>query len=122
MNKILGFFLGIAMCFIGIWLLLSNINVDNISFYKLGNVNTAPILIIALIIFIVVAVVKSEWYTWTLVGLDIVMIIISVIMGTHFSLKHMSALQLILMVLLFAVGLGLIIRGLFVKDKKADSE
>lgn len=122
MKSLLNFLLGIIMCGLGVYLLLDNITVSSLNFYRLGSVNTAPVLIILLILFVVIAVVKSEWWSYLLIFIDFIGIIISVIMGTSFHLKPMSAFTLILMVVVFAVGLGLIIKSLFGLNKAEKGE
>lgn len=71
---------------LGVFLLLSNIHVSSLSFYILGNINSASILII-----------------------------LSVILGTRFTFAYMSALDLVLMIYVFAVGL--VLRGLVHNNK-----
>jgi hypothetical protein len=55
--------------------------------------------------------VSSSKLAWGLAAADVLMIVISVLMGTRFYLRHMSALTLIVIVLMFAIGVGLIIAG-----------
>lgn len=71
---------------LGVFLLLSNIHVSSLSFYILGNINSASILII-----------------------------LSVILGTRFTFAYMSALDLVLMIYVFVVGL--VLRGLVHNNK-----
>lgn len=122
MKQLLQFLIGIALCGLGIFLLLSNINVSSLTFYRIGEISTAPILIILLIIFVIIAVVVSKWWSYLLVFIDIVGMIISVIIGTHFTFRSMSALTLVIMVAVFAIGVGLIIKSLFniSKDENKD--
>lgn len=110
--------LGGVFFLLGIGFFLANINVGNLHFYMFGRVSSAPILVILLIVFIVLAIVKTKWYTVGLIFLDILLIIFSVIMGTNFTFKRMSALTLVLMVLVLSVGLGLIMKALMDREKK----
>ena len=48
--------------------------------------------------------------------------IISVIAGTKFSLRHMSAFDLVLMIGVFSVGLGLFLKGLLGIKKDSDNK
>lgn len=119
MKQLGQFLLGLVLFGLGIFLLLDSIQISSLSFYRIGTVSTAPILLILLIIFIVVAVASKSNWTWLLVVLDIILIIVSVIFGTSFYFKHMSALNLVLMIGVFSVGIGLIIKSLFgMKDTK----
>lgn len=118
MKELLQFLLGIALFIFGIFLLLSNINISSIGFYRLGGrVSTGAILIILLIILIICAVVKTNLLTIGLVAADVIAIIVSVIMGTHFYLKSMSAFDLVLMIAIFAAGIGLTLKALFDVNK-----
>lgn len=117
MKQLLSFIGGIILTVFGIFLLLSNINVSSLSFCRVGGINSAPILIILLIISIVVSIVSDKKFWWVLVFADIVLIIVSVILGTRFSFKYMSAFDLVLMIGVFAVGLGLVLKGLIGSNK-----
>lgn len=118
MKHLMSFILGIALTILGVFLLLSNIHVSSLSFYSLGNLNSAPILIILLIVFIITAVASDKNVCWILVFVDIVLILLSVILGTRFTFAYMSALDLVSIICVFAVGLGLVLRGLVNKNKE----
>lgn len=118
MKHLMSFILGIALTFLGVFLLLSNIHVSSLSFYRLGNVNSDPILIILLIVFIITAIASDKKVCWVLVFVNIVLIILSVILGTRFTFAYMSALDLVLMICVFAVGLGLVLRDLVHNNKE----
>lgn len=117
-NSLLSFISGILLFGLGVFLLLSNIRVSSLTFYRFGKVSSAPILIILFIVFIVLAVIKSHWVTWSLVVFDIILMIVSVIMGTNFSFKYMSAFDLLAMIVLMSVGLGLFLKGVLGVNKK----
>lgn len=112
MKAIVNFFCGVVLFFMGIWMLLSNIRVNDIHFYAIHGVNTAPILIGLFVVLIVLAIVNSKEWMWGLVLLDVIAMIVSVILGTRFSFTRMSALDLLLMLGALAVGIGLMIKGL----------
>lgn len=118
MKTILNFFLGIALFFTSIFMLLRSINITDFHFMMIHNISTAPILIILFVIFVVYAVAASNAFGWILVVLDVIAMIVSVILGTSFSLTRMTALDLCLMLGMFGVGLGLILRTLFGADSK----
>ncbi|MBE6989399.1 MAG: hypothetical protein E7426_01465 [Ruminococcaceae bacterium] len=102
---------GLVMAFVAVVILLLNIDVTSFGFYHIGRVSTAPVLIVALVLLVIWAVVSSSKLAWGLAAADVLMIVISVLMGTRFYLRHMSALTLIVIVLMFAIGVGLIIAG-----------
>lgn len=123
MKQLFNFLIGLVLCGFGVFLLLSNISVDSISFYSYNGISTAPMLIILLIVIIICTVVKNEWYCYLLLFLDVIAMIVSVILGTRFRLRSMSAFDLVIMIVVFSVGLGLVIKsliGLNNSDKKGD--
>jgi hypothetical protein len=118
MSSVKRFFIGIILMIAGFYLLLSNIKVSTFGFYTFGGVNSAPILLILLFVLIVISVIHSRWYTWGLVGLNVLAIIGSVIMGTRFVFKTVTMLELIAMLGCLAIGLGFFISSLFGLNKE----
>ena len=119
MKQITGLLMGLVLTGLGIFLLLDSIQISSFGFYAFYGVNSAPILLILFAVFVILAVVVSSWWTWVLMVLDLIGIVVSVIMGTHFYFKHMTALTLVIMIAVLAVGLGLTIRNLFKKPENA---
>lgn len=112
MKAVLDFFSGVVLFLVSVWMLLSNIRVNDIHFFSVYGVNSAPILIVLFVVLVVLAVVNGKEWLWTLVILDVIAMIISVILGTRFSLARMSALDLLLILGTLAIGLGLMIKGM----------
>ena len=112
MKAVVNFLSGVVLFFVGVWMLLSNIRVSDIHFWALYGVNTAPILIVLFFVLVVLAVVNAKPWLWKLVTLDVIAMIISVILGTRFSLARLSALDLLLMLGTIAVGIGLMVKGM----------
>ena len=103
---------GVILILVGLFMLLKNTYVTTISFYCFGRVNTGAILIVLLVLAIVYAVVRPSPLSKILIGLDLAALVLSLILGTHIRFKPMSALDLILMLLPLAIGIGLVLKGL----------
>lgn len=110
---------GVVMAFAAIVILLLNIEVTDFGFYRIGNFSTAPVLIVIMVLLVVWGVATSKKLPWVLAVVDVLLIILSVLMGTRFYFRRMNALTLILIALMFAVGVGLILAG---RDGKQDKK
>ena len=102
---------GLAMAFVAVVILLLNIDVTNFAFYRIGRVSTAPVLIVVMVLLVIWGVASTKKLPWILAAADVLLIVLSVLMGPHFYFRQMNALTLIVIVLMFAVGVGLIIAG-----------
>jgi len=110
--SLLGLLLGLALMAGSIYFLLNSITVSSIHFYRFGQFSSGPILIFLFVIFLVWAIAKGGKLPWFLVFLDILCLIGSAIMGTRLYLKQMNLFTLLLMVAMFAVGLGLFLKNI----------
>lgn len=106
------FCLGVVMMLTGAFLLLRNMSVTNFGFFRFGRISTSGILILLLIGFVVAGVATRKEIFVALSVLDVLLMFVSVIAGTRFVLRHMSALGFLSIIGLFAVGLGLVLSGL----------
>jgi|GEM_PF-2048992 len=102
---------GVAMAFAAVVILLLNIEVTDFGFYRIGNLSTAPVLIVIMVLLVIWGVATSKKLPWALAVVDVLLIILSVLMGTRFYFRRMNALTLILIALMFAVGVGLVLAG-----------
>ncbi len=102
---------GLAMAFVAVVILLLNIDVTNFGFYRIGQISTAPVLIVVMVMLVIWGVASAKKLPWILAAGDVLLIVLSVLMGTRFYFKRMSALTLIVIALMFAIGVGLIIAG-----------
>ena len=102
---------GLAMAFVAVVILLLNIDVTNFGFYRIGQISTAPVLIVVMVMLVIWGVASDKKLPWILAAGDVLLIVLSVLMGTRFYFKRMSALTLIVIALMFAIGVGLIIAG-----------
>lgn len=119
MKGLLYFLLGIVLMVVGGVFLLSNVEIGGYGFYHIGTVNTGAVLIVLFVVFVIAAVVSAKGVFGILAGLDLVMLFVSVLMGTQFRLNRMSAFELVLLVGLFGVGAGFVLHGVLgMYDKK----
>ena len=117
-NHFAEFLIGIAMMVAGLVILLMNIQVSSFGFFRIGNISSAPVLIILFIFLLIWAVMRGKAFHWVLVAADILCIIISVILGTSFYFNRMNVFTLLVMLGMFAVGTGLVLKNLsYMKNK-----
>ena len=112
--------LGIGLGVTSIVILLMNIQVTSFSFFRFGQVDSGPILLVVLVFLIVWAVIAGKKLPFILAGVDVLLIIISVLVGTRFVFKRMSVFTLIVIVGMFAVGVGLVLSAVI--QKKAEKK
>ena len=104
---------GIVLAIAGVAVMLMNITVVNFRFYRIGPVDTAAILLIILGVLLIWAFMANRpRVPVMLIILDLLLIIISVIMGTRFRFKQIDALTIILIIGLIASGIGLFLSGM----------
>ena len=107
---------GVILIAVSLFMIFKNTYVTTISFYYLGRVNTGSILIVLLILAVIFAVVRPGKLSYTLIGVILAGLVVSLLLGMHIGFRHMSVLDVILMVFPLAVGVGLVLRGLFTKE------
>ena len=117
-NHFTEFLVGIAMMIAGLVILLMNIQVSSFGFFRFGRFSSAPVLVVAFILLLIWAVASGKILQWILVAADVLCIIISVILGTNFYFNRMSVFTLLVMLGLFAVGVGLVLKNLSYLKKK----
>ena len=107
------FSFGILLIAVSLFMLFKNAYVSTFRFYSVGQVNTGAILIILLILAIIFAVVRPSVVSKVIVGVIVAGLVVSLLLGMHIGFRHMSLLDVILIVAPLAVGVGLVLRGLF---------
>lgn len=115
------FFLGFAMLCGGIYLLLQNITVTNkfslgFGLYRVGwlgiNITSGMILIPFIFGVGMIFYNAKNLFGWLLAGGSLIALIFGVISNVQFSLRHMTAFELITILILGVGGLGLFLRSL----------
>ena len=116
-SSLLRMILGVGLVVASIVILLMNIQVISFSFFRIGQVDSAPILLVVLVFLIIWAVASGKKLPFILAGVDILLIIVSVLIGTHFVFKQMNAFTLVVIIGMFAVGVGLVLSTLIHPNK-----
>jgi uncharacterized protein len=113
------FFLGLAMFVAGGYLLLSSIIVTNdfslgYGLFHIGTFSvTSGIILIPFMIGVGMIFYNSKNFIgWLLAAGSLLSMIVGVIVNTRFVFKHMSALELIIILVLLVGGAGLFLRSL----------
>ncbi len=113
------FFLGLAMLFGGVYLLLNSIMVTtNFGFgmrmYGIGQYGVTSGMVLIPFMFGVGIIFYSanNIFGWILAGGSLIALVFGVISSIHFSFRLMSAFDLIVILILAVGGLGLFLRSL----------
>ena len=114
------FFLGIAMTIAGGYLLLNALRVlhgfgGGLSSIGGFNVQGGMILIPFIIGTGIIFYDASKWYGWALAAGSLLALIVGAIASVRFSFEGMTAFDLILILVLFFGGMGLVLRS--VRDR-----
>ena len=107
---------GIILIAVSLFMIFKNTYVTTVSFYYFGRVNTGAILIVLLILAVIFAVAKPSTFSKALIGVILAGLVVSLILGMHISFKRMSVLDVILMVVPLAIGVGLVLKNLITKE------
>lgn len=110
------FFLGIAMTIAGGYLLLNALRVLHGfggGLYSIGGFNvTGGMILIPFIIGTgIIFYDASKWYGWALAAGSLLALIVGAIASVRFSFEGMTAFDLILILVLFFGGMGLVLRS-----------
>jgi hypothetical protein len=115
---IIQFFVGLALMLGGGYLFLDSIQVSSFAFgyglYRFGNFNlTSGMLLIPFIIGVALIFYSSRnFFGWILTFGSMIALVFGVLRSVRFSLSGMSAFDLLLILALFASGLGLFLNSL----------
>lgn len=107
---------GIILILVGLFMLFKNAYVTTFAFYSFGRVNTGAILIVLLLLAVVYAVVRPSTLSKVLIGVIVAALVLSLLLGMHIGFRYMSLTDVLLILAPLAVGIGLVLRGVFYKD------
>lgn len=99
---------GIVCLLTGIVALLMNVSISSWGFYRFGHISTGGILLVILLLSIIYTVIKRNKIGIVLIACSATLMILSLILGVHMYIRHMSVFSMILIIGLMAVGIGLI--------------
>lgn len=112
MKSLMSFLLGIVLTILGAFIFLSNITVSNFTFfYRYNDINITALLMLALCVLFVVYIVHPNIVTGGLLGLVFLLFVVSIILSMKFYIKHITALELMIVLATFFGGIGLTLRG-----------
>ncbi len=113
MKSLMSFLLGIVLTVLGAAFFLMNIHISNFTFfYRYNGTNVTALLLLALCIMFVVYVVYPNIITGGIMGIIFLLFVVSVIMSMKFYIRHITALEMVIILATFFGGIGLVIRGL----------
>ena len=107
---------GIILILVGLFMLFKNTYVSTFAFYTFGGVNTGAILIVLLALAVIFAVVRPSTLSRVLIGVIIAGLVISLLLGMHIGFRYMTLSDVLLILAPLAVGVGLVLRGIFSKE------
>lgn len=107
---------GVILILVGLFMLFKNTYVTTFGFYSFGRVNTGGILIVLLISTVVFAVVRPSTLSRVLIGVIVAALVLSLLLGMHIGFRHMTLTDVFLILAPLAVGIGLVLRGIFARD------
>ena len=80
-----------------------------------GTIIPGAILIILLVLAVIYYVVKPSTVSKVLIGVILGLMVISLILGMHIGFRNVTVLDVILMVVPLAIGVGLVLKNLIIK-------
>ena len=112
------FLIGALLIGFGLFMFFKSTHIYSFGFYRLwGTVSTGGILIALILVDIIFLVATRHKITVILLPILVGMLVLAMILGTRLAFTG-SLLDMFLMLIPFAVGVGLVLRGVFMK--KAD--
>ena len=113
--------IGLALIAFGIFMFFKSTRVFSWDFYRIGRVSTGGILIALTLFDVVILAATGHKITKILLPVFIAMIVLSIILGTELSFIG-SLLDMFLMLVPAAVGVGLVFRAWLMKPEKSEQE
>ena len=107
---------GIILILVGLFMLFKNTYVTSFSFYTFGRVNTGGILIVLLILAVIFAVIRPSTLSKVLIGVIVAALVLSLLLGMRIGFRYMTLTDVLLILAPLAVGIGLVLRGIFARD------
>lgn len=106
---------GVILILVGLFMLFKNTYVTTFAFYSFGRVNTGAILIVLLVLAVIYAVVRPSTLSKVIIGVLVAGLVISLLLGMHIGFRYMTLSDVLLILAPLAVGIGLVLRGIFSK-------
>lgn len=107
---------GTLLILVGLFMLFKAATVSHFGFYRFGNVSTGGILIVLFVIALVAAFVNPNKWTKLIVLITLILLALSIILALRISFYGISLVDVLLMVIPIALGIGFIIKGHYTED------
>lgn len=110
------FLIGAILIVFGVVIFFKSVRLYSFGFYRIGPVSTGGILIALVLLDVVLLIATRHKAAKILLPILIALLVLSVILGTQLSFIG-SLLDLFLMLVPAAVGVGLVLRAAFLKKE-----
>ena len=110
--------IGWILVIIGLFMLFKMVRVGSFGFFRIGGMSTSAIVLVLLILSAIAVVVNKNKLTFGCFVLSLVLLVVSLILGTELYFVYSSLTDILLVFVPIVVGTGLIIRGVFQKRSK----
>ncbi len=114
--------LGFILIAVGLFMFFDHTYVTSFGFYRLGRVSTGAILIVLLILDVIFAVVRPSKVSKALIGVLLAALVVSLLLGMRIGFYRTTVLDVLLMVIPLAVGVGLVLKALLRRGSDSDED
>ena len=113
MNIITKKSIGWVLVIIGLFMLVKMVRVYSFGFYRIGRMSTSAIVLVLLVLSAIAVVVKRNKITIGCLILSLVLLVLSLILGTELYFTHVTLVDILLVLVPTIVGTALLIRCSF---------
>ena len=122
MNLITKKTIGWVLIIIGLFMLFKMVRVYSFGFYRIGRMSTSAIVLVLLVLSAIAVVVKKNTITIGCLILSLILLVLSLILGTQLYFTSVSLTDVLLVFVPTIVGTGLLIRSAFEGKKNKGAE
>ncbi|MBO4679962.1 MAG: hypothetical protein J5626_09845 [Lachnospiraceae bacterium] len=122
MNLVTKKSIGWVLVIIGLFMLFKMVRVYSFGFYRIGRMSTSAIVLVLLVLSAIAVVVKRNAITVGCLILSLILLVLSLILGTQLYFTSVSLTDVLLVFIPTIVGTGLLIRSAFEGKKKKGTE
>lgn len=113
--------IGWVLVIIGLFMLFKMVRVYSFGFYRIGRMSTSAIVLVLLVLSAIAVVVKRNKITIGCLILSLVLLVLSLILGTELYFTHVTLVDILLVLVPTIIGTGLLIRNALEKrENKAE--
>ena len=122
MNLVTKKTIGWVLVIIGLFMLFKMVRVYSFGFYRIGRMSTSAIVLVLLVLSAIAVVVKRNAITIGCLILSLILLVLSLILGTQLYFTSVSLTDVLLVFIPTIVGTGLLIRSAFEGKKNKGAE